>query len=279
MRRISDQAIQRFRSYLAEEEKAEATIQKYIRDVTAFQKWLHGMPVEKSTVLRYKDELKSQYAARSVNSILSSINRFFDFIMWQDCKVKQLCIQKQIFAEEEKELTKKECEKLLRAAFNIKNERLYFLMQTICATGIRVSELRYITVEAVEKRQTKIHCKGKIRTVLLPGQLCHSLRRYIKKNKIKSGSIFVTKSGKPLDRSNIWADMKKLCAIAGVAKEKVFPHNLRHLFAREFYSIDKDIAHLADILGHTNVNTTRIYVMESCASHRRRMEKMTLLRC
>lgn len=152
-------------------------------------------------------------------------------------------------------------------------------MQTICATGIRVSELKFITVEAVGLRQARINCKGKERVVLLPGKLCGLLRKYIKKNKIKSGSVFITKSGRPLDRSNIWADMKKLCELAGVSKEKVFPHNLRHLFARTFYSIDKDIDHLEDILGHTSVNTTRIYIMESGETHRRQIEKMHLLRC
>ena len=271
--------IQDFKNYLREEEKSKSTIEKYIRDITALMMWLGGRTADKTAILEYKEKIKEEYAARSVNSIISSMNSFFDFVGWRECKVKLLKIQKQIFADESKELRKDECERLLKAALDSKNERLYYLMQTICATGIRVSELKYITVEAVGLRQAKINCKGKERIVLLPGKLCGLLRKYIKKNKIASGSVFVTKNGRPLDRSNIWADMKKMCELAGVAKEKVFPHNLRHLFARTFYSIDKDIAHLADILGHTSVNTTRIYIMESGETHRRQIEKMHLLRC
>ena len=279
MRIITSKLIQAFKNYLTEEEKSKATIEKYIRDITALMVWLNGAAADKATILEYKEKIKSKYAVRSVNSIISSLNSFFDFVNWRECKVKLLKIQKQIFADESKELKKEECERLLKAALDSKNERLYYLMQTICATGIRVSELKFITVEAVGLRQARIDCKGKERVVILPGELCKLLRKYIKKHKIKSGSVFVTKNGRPLDRSNIWADMKKLCEIAGVAKEKVFPHNLRHLFAREFYSIDKDIAHLADILGHTSINTTRIYIMESGETHRRQIEKMHLLRC
>lgn len=279
MKIITSMLIQDFKNYLREEEKSKSTIEKYIRDITALMVWLGGRVTDKTEILEYKEKIRSEYAARSVNSIISSLNSFFDFVGWRECKVKLLKIQKQIFADEAKELKKEECERLLKAAKDSKNERLYYLMQTICATGIRVSELKFITVEAVGHRQARINCKGKERMVILPGELCGLLRKYIKKNKISSGSIFITKSGKPLDRSNIWADMKKLCAIAGVAKEKVFPHNLRHLFARTFYSIDKDIAHLADILGHTSVNTTRIYIMETGETHRRQIEKMHLLRC
>ena len=279
MRIITSMLIQDFKNYLREEEKSKSTIEKYIRDITALMVWLGGRATDKTEILEYKEKIRSEYAARSVNSIISSLNSFFDFVGWRDCKVKLLKIQKQIFADESKELKKEECERLLKAALDSKNERLYYLMQTICATGIRVSELKFITVEAVALRQARINCKGKERVVLLPGELCRLLRKYIKKNKIVSGSVFVTKSGRPLDRSNIWADMKKLCELAGVSKEKVFPHNLRHLFARTFYSIDKDIAHLADILGHASVNTTRIYIMETGETHRRQIEKMHLLRC
>ena len=271
--------IQDFKNYLREEEKSKSTIEKYIRDITALMVWLGGRDSDKTAILEYKEKIRAEYAARSVNSIISSLNSFFDFVGWRECKVKLLKIQKQIFADESKELKKEECERLLKAALDSKNERLYYLMQTICATGIRVSELRFITVEAVGLRQARINCKGKERVVMLSGELCRLLRKYIKKNKIVGGSVFVTKSGRPLDRSNIWADMKKLCEIAGVSRDKVFPHNLRHLFARTFYSIDKDIAHLADILGHTSVNTTRIYIMESGETHRRQIEKMHLLRC
>ena len=279
MRIITSKLIQNFENYLREEEKSKATIEKYIRDITALSVWLSGRASDKTSILEYKEKIRAEYAARSINSIISSMNSFFDFVGWQDCKVKLLKIQKQIFTDESKELKKEEYERLLKAALDSKNERLYYLMQTICAAGIRVSELKFITVEAVELRQARINCKGKVRLIMLPCELCKLLRKYIKKHKIKSGSIFVTKNGKPLDRSNIWSDMKKLCKTAGVPKEKVFPHNLRHLFAREFYSIDKDISHLADILGHTNVNTTRIYIMESGETHRRQIEKMHLLRC
>ena len=279
MRIITKKMILNFKNYLTEEEKSKATIEKYIRDITALQIWSNGCFIEKSIILEYKEIIKEKYATRSVNSIISSINSFFEFVSWEDCKVKLLKVQKQIFADESKELKKQECERLLKAALDSKNERLYYLIQTICATGIRVSELKFITVEAVDMRQARISCKGKERVIILSSELCRLLRNYIKKNKFLSGSIFVTKNGKPLDRSNIWADMKKICELAGVAKEKVFPHNLRHLFARTFYSIGKDIAHLADILGHTSVNTTRIYIMETGETHRRQIEKMHLLRC
>ena len=279
MKYITSKMIDDFRNYLIEEEKADATIEKYVRDISALTEWLGENSVTKTVILAYKEKLKSEYAERSVNSIISSINSFLDFASWQDCKVKLLKIQKRIFADETKELKKEECERLLKAALDKKNERLYCLMQTICASGIRVSELKYITVEAVCTRQARINCKGKTRVIILQSELCRILQKYIRESKITSGSIFVTKNGKPLDRSNIWADMKKLCELAGVAKEKVFPHNLRHLFARTFYSIDKDIAHLADILGHTSVNTTRIYIMESGETHRKQIEKMHLLRC
>ena len=279
MSTITAKQIQAFKHHLTETEKSNATVEKYIRDVTALKTWLNGESADKTKILEYKEKIKSEYAASSVNSIISSLDSFFDFVGWRDCKIKLLKIQKRIFANESKELKKEECERLLKAALSSKNERLYYLIQTICATGIRVSELKFITVEAVNARQARIDCKGKERIVMLSGELCALLKAYIKKRKIKNGSVFITKNGNPLDRSNIWSDMKKLCEMAGVSKEKVFPHNLRHLFAREFYSIDKDIAHLADILGHTSVNTTRIYIMETGETHRRRIEKMHLLRC
>jgi site-specific recombinase XerD len=198
---------------------------------------------------------------------------------WYDLRVKNLKIQKQIFASTDKELTKAEYDRLLQAAKQKKNERLYLLMQTICSTGIRVSEVQYITVEAIARGVAEINCKGKRRQVFLPKQLCQILKQYIKEQKRKSGAVFVTKSGNPLDRSNIWSDMKKLCKAANVSEKKVFPHNLRHLFARTYYSLQKDIVRLADILGHSNVNTTRIYTMESGEIHRRQIQKLGLLRC
>ena len=198
---------------------------------------------------------------------------------WYDLRVKKLKIQKQIFASTDKELSKAEYDRLLQAAKQKKNERLYLLMQTICSTGIRVSEVRYITVEAVARGIAEINCKGKRRQLFLPKQLCQVLKQYIKEQKIKSGSVFITKNGNPLDRSNIWTDMKKLCKAANVSEKKVFPHNLRHLFARTYYSLQKDIVRLADILGHSSVNTTRIYTMETGEIHRRQIQKLGLLRC
>lgn len=276
MRTIGPNIIESYKKYLTEEEKSQATIDKYIRDITIFCEWINGCSIEKQIVLEYKEMLISSYAPRSVNSILSSLNSLFDYLGWYDCKVKTLKIQKQLFADTDKELTKSEYIRLLQAAKS--NKRLYYLMQTICSTGIRVSELKYITVDAVKIGQANIHCKGKMRTVILPKQLCKILKQYIKENNIKNGSVFVTKTGKLLDRSNIWSDMKKLCDSAGVARSKVFPHNLRHLFARTFYSLQKDIVRLADILGHSSVNTTRIYTMESGDVHRRQIEQMKLLR-
>lgn len=275
MQIIKPKDIENYKEYLIEEERSRATIDKYIRDIIAFCQWINGRIIEKKIILEYKEMLISTYAPRSVNSILSSLNSLFDYLGWHDCKVKTLKIQKQIFSDKDKELTKAEYMRLLQAAKN--NKRLYYLMQTICSTGLRVSELRYITCEAVAIGQANIHCKGKMRTVILPKQLCKILKRYIKEQNIKSGAVFITKTGKPLDRSNIWSDMKKLCDSAGVARSKVFPHNLRHLFARTFYSLQKDIVRLADILGHSSVNTTRIYTMESGDIHRRQIERMNLL--
>lgn len=279
MRKITTEIIEAYKNYLVIEEKSQSTIDKYLRDVREFAEWLGDREFDKTAVLTYKTELTERYAPASVNTILSSLNSFFAFNEWYELKVKTLKIQKQIFASDEKELTKAEYERLLKAAKSKKNERLYLLMQTICATGIRVSELRYITVEAVFRGRAEINCKGKRRTVFIPSQLCQILKQYIKEQKIKSGAVFVSKNGNPLNRSNIWTDMKKLCKSAGVSEKKVFPHNLRHLFARTYYSLQKDIVRLADILGHTSVNTTRIYTMESGEVHRKQIQKLGLLLC
>lgn len=277
MKRITKQQIKRFQFYLIRQEKSSATLKKYLRDVRAFSEWLDGACPEKEGVLHYKQYLISHYAPASVNSILSSLNCFFCFMEWHELKVKAVKIQKQIFAEKNKELTKAEYEKLLRAANRKHNRRLYYLMQTICSCGLRVSELQFITTDAVQTGQATINCKGKIRVVILPKQLCKMLGNYMKECNIKSGPVFVSKTGKPLDRSNIWLDMKKLCESAGVPKEKVFPHNLRHLFARTYYSVQKDVVRLADILGHSNINTTRIYTLESGEIHRKQIQKLGLL--
>ena len=279
MKNITQKLIEEFKIFLISEEKSEATVDKYIRDICAFWEWLCGRNVDKIAVLEYKWYLVENYKPASVNSVLSSLNSFFTYNEWYDCKVKSLKIQKQIFSSKDKELTKAEYERLLYAAKSKKNERLYLLMQTICSTGIRVSELRFITVAAVNTGIANINCKGKLRQVFLPKALCKVLARYIREQKITSGSVFVSRTGKPLDRSNIWSDMKKLCESAGVSKDKVFPHNLRHLFARTYYSLQKDIVRLADILGHSSVNTTRIYTMETGEVHKRHIEKLGLLKC
>ena len=279
MQQITNEMIAQYRMYLVEEEKAALTREKYLRDVAGFQTWLDGRAVDKAIVLSYKQHLMEHHAPASVNSVLSALNSFFTYLEWFPCKVKTLKIQRQLFAASEKELSKGEYERLLTAAKQKKSKRLYYLMQTICATGIRVSEHRFITVEAAKTGRADIRCKGKMRVVILPKQLCRLLIQYARQQGIKTGSIFVSRSGKPLDRSNIWADMKRLCQAAGVSKEKVFPHNLRHLFARTYYALQKDIVRLADILGHSSVNTTRIYTMENGEIHRQQIQKLGLLRC
>ena len=279
MRTITNQHMENFKNYLINEEKSEATVSKYLHDVSVFAEWLGTRDLEKIVVVEYKTALCEKYAPASVNAALSSLNCFFAFCGWYDLRVKNLKIQRQIFATTEKELTKAEYDRLLTAAKSKKNERLFLLMQTICSTGIRVSELKFITVEAAERGIAEINCKGKRRQVFLPKELRKMLGRYIKEQKRKSGAVFVTKNGNSLDRSNIWSDMKKLCKTANVSEKKVFPHNLRHLFARTFYSLQKDVVRLADILGHSSVNTTRIYTMETGNIHRKQIEKLDLLRC
>ena len=279
MRMITSEQIESFRAYLSDEEKAPATIRKYIHDVTEFVCWLPEKSFDKSVVLCYKNHLIENYATASVNAALSSLNSFFHFMEWFELRVKNLKIQRQIFASTDKELTKAEYDRLLHAAKQKNNQRLYLLMQTICSTGIRVSEVKHITVQAIARGVAEINCKGKRRQVFLPKQLCQILKQYIKEQKIKCGAVFITKNGNPLDRSNIWSDMKKLCKAANVSEKKVFPHNLRHLFARTYYSLQKDIVRLADILGHSSVNTTRIYTMETGEIHRRQIQKLGLLRC
>ena len=276
MKILSDQ-IKQFKTHLINEEKSKATIEKYIRDVTSFCKWLANRELTKELVLEYKAELVESYAPASVNSILASLNGFFNYNEWHELKVKNLKIQKRIFCQSEKELTKAEYEKLLKAAKDKRNERIYLIMQTICATGIRVSELPYITAEAVKSGQAQVKLKGKIRMIFLNKALCQVLKKYMQEQGIRSGCIFITRNGKPIDRHTIWKCMKDLCEIAGVAIEKVFPHNLRHLFAKTYYSLQKDIVRLADILGHSSINTTRVYTIETGDTHRRQIERMGLV--
>ena len=279
MRTMTNEQIILFQEHLINEEKALATVGMYVRDVKKFMDWISAVPINKGTVLAYKNHLIEHYAPASVNAALSSLNSFFNFMEWYDLRVKNLKIQKQIFASTDKELTKAEYDRLLYVAKKMNKRRLYLLMQTICSTGIRVSEVRYITVDSVNRGVAEINCKGKRRQVFLPRALCRMLTQYLKEQKIKSGAVFVTKNGNPLDRSNIWSEMKKLCKAANVSEKKVFPHNLRHLFARTYYNLQKDIVRLADILGHSSVNTTRIYTMEIGEMHRRQIQKLGLLRC
>lgn len=273
---LKENYIQNFKEYLKEEEKSEATIEKYLRDVSAFY-YFSGSEIEKNTVIAYKQKIVSEYAVRSVNSMLASINAFFTFLGWNELKVKALKLQQQIYCPEEKELTKAEYVRLCRTAERNGNERLSLILQTICGTGIRVSELQFITVEALKRGEATVNCKGKRRTVFIVKELRKKLLSYVKKHGITSGSIFVTRTGKALSRTNIWREMKKLCDEAEVNPNKVFPHNLRHLFARVFYSIEKDIAKLADILGHSSINTTRIYIISTGNEHKKKLELMKLI--
>ena len=279
MKKITDKIVNNFKLYLYESEKSENTIEKYMRDIRFFREWLNDKSIDKGIILQYKNELCERYAPKSVNSVLSSLNSLFMYMNWYNLKVKTLKIQRRIFADKEKELTKAEYEKLLTTAKNTKNEKLYYLMQTIGSTGIRISELKYVTCEAVNAGQTTINCKGKIRQVFLPNQLCKMLKIYMKHQKIKRGPVFITKNNKPLDRSYVWKMLKALCTNANIEKSKVFPHNFRHLFAKTFYSLQKDIVRLADILGHSSIETTRIYTIESGEIHKKQLQKLGLLLC
>ena len=274
---ITAKAIAEFKEHLILEERSEITIEKYIRDVKAFTAYTQNTSVTKETVIAYKKHLQENYAARSVNSMLASINSLFAFLGWHDLKVKSLKLQQQVFCPEEKELSKAEYTRLCRTAERNHNERLNLILQTICGTGIRVSELQYITVEAVKHGEAVVNCKAKTRSVFIVKELKQKLLRYAAEQNIKSGMIFVTRTGKPISRTNIWREMKALCEEANVNPQKVFPHNLRHLFARVFYGIEKDIAKLADILGHSSINTTRIYIISTGTEHRQRMENMRLI--
>lgn len=273
---ITAKMIAEFKEHLILEERSVATIQKYIRDVKAFAKYAEGA-VTRETVIAYKKRLQEHYAVRSVNSMLASLNSFFAFLGWHDLRVKALKLQQQVYCPEGKELTKAEYTRLCKVAQRRHNERLNLILQTICGTGIRVSELQFITVEAVKCGEAVVSCKAKTRSVFIVKELKQKLLRYAAEQNIKSGMIFVTRMGKPISRTNIWREMKALCVEANVNPQKVFPHNLRHLFARVFYGIEKDIAKLADILGHSSINTTRIYIISTGTEHRRRMENMHLI--
>ena len=275
---LTENQIAAFAVFLKSEEKSENTIEKYIRDVRTFSDYADETEITKETVIAYKNRLLSDnYATRSINSMLASINSLLSFLGWSVLKVKSIKLQRQIYCPEEKELTKAEYMRLVHTANQKGNERLNLLIQTICGTGIRVSELQYITVEAVTCGEAVVSLKGKTRSVFIVRELQKKLLRYAAEQRITTGAIFITRNGKPMSRTNIWREMKSLCEQAGVNPQKVFPHNLRHLFARTFYGIEKDIARLADILGHSSINTTRIYIITTGNEHRQRMENMRLI--
>ena len=270
--------IEPFAAYLRENEKSPATVEKYLRDASAFCAFLGDEEPSREKTIEYKQYIIDKgYAVRSVNSMIASVNAFLEFFGMPECRVKALKLHRQIFCPEEKELTRAEYLRLVETAKKKGNERLALLIQTICGTGIRVSELQFITVEAAKRGEATVNCKGKTRTVFLVKELRKKLLRYCTEHGIKSGCIFTTKSGKPMNRTTVWREMKNLCKQACVAESKVFPHNLRHLFARTFYGIEKDIAKLADILGHSSIDTTRIYIISTGTEHRRRMEHMRLV--
>ena len=274
---INEKCIQEYLLYLKEQERSNTTIQKYAHELYSLLEFLQDRVISKSILIDWKQKLIDKYAPASVNTKLAAVNGYLQFNGWHNLMLKPLKIQRSLFLEEEKELTREEYVRLVKAAQAKENERLALVIQTICATGIRVSELKFITVEAVLSGRAEIANKGKRRVVFLPDQLRKVLKKYIRNQKKTAGAVFTTRTGKPLDRSNIWRDMKKLCESAGVSEKKVFPHNLRHLFARTFYSIEKDLSRLADILGHTNLSTTRIYTAESGAVHARQMERLGLI--
>ena len=269
--------IRRYADHLREQERSAATIQKYAHDLSALLEYLQGEALTKALMIGWKEALSADHAPATVNSMLVAVNGFLRFMGWHALTVRLLKIQRPLFREEQRELSKAEYARLVDAAQRAGDERLALILQTICATGIRVSELRFISAEAVRSGRAEVCNKGKRRTVFLPDRLRRLLKTYLKKQKITAGAVFVTRTGRPLDRSNIWRAMKALCKSAEVEPSKVFPHNLRHLFARAYYALEKDLARLADILGHSSINTTRIYTMESGTVHARQIGRMGLV--
>lgn len=274
---VKRKQVEAYMDHLEREERSEGTRIQYQRELTRFFDFLQGKELKKEIVIAYKKELERCYKPTSVNTKLAAVNGFLNHIGRSDLKVKQLKIQRQVYCPARRELSKAEYMRLIEAARAQKGEKLSLLIQTLCSTGIRVSELKFITVEAVGCGEAIIQLKGKTRVVLIAGKLKKALRRYIRQQRIQSGAIFVTKKGNPMDRSNIWRMMKKLCQTADVEQSKVFPHNLRHLFARTFYAMDKDLAKLADVMGHSNINTTRIYIISSGREHRRCIDALGLV--
>lgn len=275
---IREEDLCRFSRHLHDLEYAPGSIEKYLRDLTAFQHWLAGRTVTQREIAAWKEYLRSLgYRSETVNTKLSALNRFFAFQGWGGLRARYYRIQRRFFRSTERELTREDYGRLLSTAENMGKSRLALLMETICATGIRVSEVKYITLEALRAGRAEISLKGKVRTILIPGKLCRKLERYAKKQNIATGEIFLTRRGKGLSRRQIWAEMKALCARAGVAASKVFPHNLRHLFARTFYRASRDVAQLADVLGHSSMETTRIYLLSTGANHTRQLERLGLI--
>lgn len=275
---IREEDICRFSRHLHDLEYAPGSIEKYLRDLTAFQHWLAGRTVTQREIAAWKEYLHSLGCrSETVNTKLSALNRFFAFQGWSGLRARYYRIQRRFFRSTEREMTREDYGRLLSTAEGMGKTRLALLMETICATGIRVSEVKYITLEALQAGRAEISLKGKVRTILIPGKLCRKLERYAKKQNIATGEIFLTRRGKGLSRRQIWAEMKALCARAGVAASKVFPHNLRHLFARTFYRASRDVAQLADVLGHSSIETTRIYLLSTGANHTRQLERLGLI--
>ena len=276
---LTQETLDRFNRHLIEEERSCATIEKYNRDIRKLIAFLSGRSVTKEIVIAYKQNLlENEYAERSVNSMIAAINSLFEYLEWYECRVKSIKLAPEVYRSDEKELTQKEYERLVNTAMKQGKEQLALILQTVCGTGIRISELRFVTVEAVRHGEAHVHCKGKSRKIFIVEELKKLLLDYAKKKHISSGSIFLSSNGKPINRTVVWKQMKSLCKEARVNPTKVFPHNLRHLFARVFYKLEKDIAKLADILGHSSINTTRIYIMSTGKEHKRRMERMGLVR-
>ena len=275
---MTTEQLHSFRAYLRDGERSAATVEKYLCEVTQFAAWLNNTEVTKSAVAEWKEHLLSEgYEPSTVNGKLTALDRFFNFMGWSDCKVKHLKLQRRLFRDDSRELTKEEYERLIETAEGLGKERLALLMESICGTGIRVSEVQYLTVEAAQEGKVEIYLKGKVRTILIPGKLCKKLLKYARKHKIASGEIFLTRGGKSLSRKQIWAEMKALCRKARVAPSKVFPHNLRHLFARTFYRVCRDVAKLADVLGHSSIETTRIYLISTGAEHAKTLDLLRLV--
>ena len=275
---IQPEDLRRFSCHLRELEYAPGSMEKYLRDLSAFEQWLAGSPVTQESLVAWKEQLRARGCCpATINAKLSALNRFFAFQGWTGLRARYYRVQRRFFRSGERELTREDYAKLLSEAEKLGKTRLALLMETICATGIRVSEVRYITLEALGAGRAEISLKGKVRTILIPGKLCRKLERYAKKQGITTGEVFLTRRGKGLSRRQIWAEMKALCARAGVAASKVFPHNLRHLFARTFYRACRDVVQLADVLGHSSIETTRIYLISTGASHTRHLERLGLI--